>query len=347
MADDTSTKIEVFSGPKPGSIDFAVSQLLGRSEKDTSTEEPETALVGDEGLDDLDPTEYEVQDDESEHSDISEEGEEESDPDTEEQEGDLYFTVKVDGEEYEVTADELKSGYQRQKDYTKKTQALSDQRKQYEAKEAELTAQQEKILHQSYLANKLLERDLEKFSKVDWDHLKQNDPIQFVQKQIELQDVRGQQAQLQAEAQSVYEFNQKAKAEAQAQQLEVERKHMLQLFPEWKNDEKAAIAQKKIVEYGRKLGFLDEELASITSAKALLVMDKARKYDALEAEKKGIKDKTTPPIRKVLKPKGSPVKGSVQRKAIADGRDRLKQTGSLRDAAALMHQMRTSNKILK
>lgn len=42
------------------------------------------------------------------------------------------FKVKVDGEEIEVTQEELLRGYMRQKDYTQKTQQLAEQRKQFE-----------------------------------------------------------------------------------------------------------------------------------------------------------------------------------------------------------------------
>ena len=42
------------------------------------------------------------------------------------------FTVKVAGKEVEVDLDELKSGYSRQSDYTKKAQALADERKNFE-----------------------------------------------------------------------------------------------------------------------------------------------------------------------------------------------------------------------
>jgi hypothetical protein len=46
---------------------------------------------------------------------------------------DTAYTVKIDGEEFEVTLDELRNGYQRQADYTRKSQSLAEQRKAYEA----------------------------------------------------------------------------------------------------------------------------------------------------------------------------------------------------------------------
>ena len=42
------------------------------------------------------------------------------------------YKVKVDGEEIEVTQDELLRGYMRQRDYTQKTQQLAKQRRQFE-----------------------------------------------------------------------------------------------------------------------------------------------------------------------------------------------------------------------
>ena len=48
------------------------------------------------------------------------------------------FTVKVDGQEVEVTQEELVNGYSRQQDYTRKTQELSQQRKTIEQKQSEL-----------------------------------------------------------------------------------------------------------------------------------------------------------------------------------------------------------------
>lgn len=48
--------------------------------------------------------------------------------------------IKVDGQEVEVTLDELRSGYQRQSDYTRKTQELAAERKRLVQAEALVTA---------------------------------------------------------------------------------------------------------------------------------------------------------------------------------------------------------------
>lgn len=46
------------------------------------------------------------------------------------------YTIKVDGEEQSVTLEELQSGYQRQADYTRKTQELASERQRLQQAEA-------------------------------------------------------------------------------------------------------------------------------------------------------------------------------------------------------------------
>jgi len=89
------------------------------------------------GVDDED----EVEDDsETDAEDDSVEAEDVEDNDEDGETGDEdgeTFVVKVDGESIEVTIDELKSGYQRQADYTRKAQALAAEKQELESAIAE------------------------------------------------------------------------------------------------------------------------------------------------------------------------------------------------------------------
>lgn len=322
------------------SLQNAAERLLKKSEKTPPEQEPEQQL--EEG----EPESEDEVEDEGEESPADQEPEGEPEEEGEE-EGELVFTVKLDGEDYEVNAEELKAGYQRQKDYTKKTQQLAEQRKSYESKLSEVTAFQEDFVQKATLANELLNRDLKKFQSVDWEGLKAKDPVAYVQKMIEMQDVRNSQAELKAEAQRVFEYNQKIQQDSHQQYLESERKTMLDLFPEWKAPEKASSHQAKIVAYSKTLGYTDQEMSEITRAKDLLVLDKARLYDEQQKLKNGITEKVKPTMRKLVKSKG---KGSPKAAMIRDrqeSRDRLRSSGSIRDAAAIMFEMRNSKVITK
>lgn len=90
------------------------------------TDEATGVDIEDQGGDEYDlfaELQSELNGDSSEDSDVSTDESEGSDDDKSD-----TFTVTVDGEELEVTLDELRDGYSRQADYTRKTQALAAER---------------------------------------------------------------------------------------------------------------------------------------------------------------------------------------------------------------------------
>ena len=67
-------------------------------------------------------------------TEVEAEGEQpEAEASEESAEDDQLVTIKVDGQEIQVPLSELKNGYQRQADYTRKTMEVSEQRKAAEA----------------------------------------------------------------------------------------------------------------------------------------------------------------------------------------------------------------------
>ena len=98
----------------PGSITEAHNALLGLMEPEEETPETEESAP----TEDVEESTEETQDEPLEEDVLEEEAEEEPD----------VYAVKVDGEELEVSLDELVQGYSRQSDYTRKTQELASQR---------------------------------------------------------------------------------------------------------------------------------------------------------------------------------------------------------------------------
>jgi hypothetical protein len=334
---------------KTGTLEHAAKRLLNEPSNEAPlVEEPEQAAEP-ETEESTEVEEVVSEDSQEESPEEFEEVEEAEVEEPESEEEELaYYSVKVDGEEMEVTLDELQSGYQRQKDYTKKTQTLAEQRKSYEEKTAELEQLHQAFTHQATLANELLNRDLKKFESVDWEQLKADDPNGYVLKQIEVQDIRTKQAELQQHAQRAYEHNQQVQNQALAQELEVQRKETLKLFPEWKDADKAAKGQQEMIAYAQGIGFTPEELGSIVKARDLMLINKAMKFDALQETKKGIsKKKVAPAIRKTVKKKGLAPKSASKIKSVADKKSKLRKSGSLKDAAALMMEMQSNKAVNK
>lgn len=111
-------------------------QQVEQVNNDTPQDEKEPEFYLDDNGDlQWNTDEFDSKDDEDSESNAQEEEQPtETEEDTHEEETDEEpkYTVKVDGEEIEVTQEELLRGYMRQKDYTQKTQQLAEQRRQFE-----------------------------------------------------------------------------------------------------------------------------------------------------------------------------------------------------------------------
>jgi hypothetical protein len=125
------------------SMNEAIS-LLTTPVEDTVTEErleeqeaPQPMETEEEAVESDQPEETEVMEDgeESEVDEVEESDEEDGSEEAVE-EIDVY-TIRVDGEDVDVTLDELQKGYSRQQAFTKRSQELAEQRRAFEAEQAE------------------------------------------------------------------------------------------------------------------------------------------------------------------------------------------------------------------
>lgn len=242
---------------------------------------------------------------------------------------DALVTVKIDGKVEKITVKEAAEGYQRQADYQRKTQALAEERKAVES------VRQQTEAERAYYAQTVsqLRSQLESFApqEPDWQKLHQEDPINFpiIEKQW-----RDYKANLQAVQQEEARLKQIAYQEEQyklQQVVEEGRKFIIEKMPEWKDEAKWNAARGQLREYGKTIGYTDEELAMAYDPRAILVLEKARRYDALQANSPKPTQKASP---KPLK-QGTPAQSPRRDNDITKVKQRLKSSGHVNDAAAL------------
>jgi hypothetical protein len=273
----------------------------------------------------------EPQDEALESSEEVEANEEESE---EEAPRDEKFIVKVDGKEIEVPKEELIRGYQREADYTRKTQKLAEERKFVESEFQQVRAEREtyaQVLGQ-------LQQKLQEFEpqEPDWNRLEVEDPTEYARQWTSHQRRQQQKFAVQAEQ---MRLNQLREVEMQKQintVLAAETAVLKEKIPEWNSPEKAKAEGKALLEYGQQLGFSQQELNTITDSRALLALHKAWKYDQMMSKRPEFQAKIKKAPRMVTP--GSA--GSVSSKSsdINNAKKRLAQTGSVRDAASLFEK---------
>ena len=290
------------------------------------------AVVNDEvETEDAEEVTEEVLDDEvDEESDEDElEATEEYDIEADEDEVDeaVTYTVKSGGEEREVTVDELISGYQKGDDYTKKSQVLAEQRK---AVEAEAHAVQEAMQLREQYAQRLdqvrvlLENSDE---QVDLDELKENDPITWSIKVAEKTENNKKLNLIQQEQNRLAQAHQKQAAEQQSKMVAHEAEMLTSKVKEFSDPKKAEQIKGEIRNFGKGIGFSDQELAQVYDHRHVMVLQKAMAYDRIQKAKAGVTKKVAK-APKMAKQGNKVAKTDIYTKQ----KKRLKGSGNISDA---------------
>lgn len=293
-------------------------EALQAETEDTPQEEPET---------DYEPVEEadEEPEDEADPEDI----EETNDEDEPEQ---PVYTVKVNGEEITVSLDELQKGYSRLQDYTRKTQQVAELRKQAEAETEAVRA--ERAQYSQLLGALRQQAEGAAFAQVDWNKLRQEDPIEFAAKWAEHQQSQQRLQAIQAEQARVAQLQQQEQAQNIAAAVEREREILQEVIPEWRDPEVARREKAEIVTFGKQLGFQAEELAEITDHRAVVALRKAYLYDKLQATRAKVKPSALKPT---LKP--GPAQTASKKSDLKQAKQRLAKSGQVADAAAAFESL--------
>ena len=282
-------------------------------------------------IDEFEEQDEELVDEEDLEYDDEEDGEEETE--VEEVEEQPVYRVTVDGEEIEVTQDELLNGYSRQQDYTRKTQELANQRKTIEQQAQELA--QRDAIYAQLLPKMEAQLQGELVNEPDWDSLYNDDPIAFVREKQLWDEKKEKLKAAQAEQQRLQQESYAQQQQLIAQQVQEGQQKLLEIIPEWKNAEVASKEKLAIRDYGiNVLGYSPQEMDAIYDYRALLGLRNAwLNSKTVEATKKKPTQKA--PAR-VARP------GTTTRKKSVEPAKRAKQvlakTGKVQDAAKVFEQ---------
>lgn len=235
---------------------------------------------------------------ESEGEEVEAEEGEEAEEDAEEE---PTFTIKVNGKDVTLTKSEMVEMAQKGSDYTAKTMAVAEERKAVEAertKASEYRQQQESALSQTVdqlqAVSRFMESQLGAPPSIDILHTQGSDVYLAHKEQYE-----HRRAQLSQAYQAIESLQQEAQRKRQAwiaEQAESTMKALGDTLPGW-NDEML----NTLSEYGGNHGLNPQSVGDAFVSKGFWeVLNKAKAYDALQAQKAQLKPKAELP--KVQKP---------------------------------------------
>lgn len=260
-------------------------------EPDTSPDSTESEV--EEVTEDADPIEA------AEESD----GEDSDSPDDEPEPE--FVEIEWEGETYSVPA-KLKDGILRQSDYTKKTQEVAEQRKAIEARQAEIErqAQMQRDHLQDVAELTSIDRQIEAYDQIDWRQLQQADPQEFIRLDWERRSLVEQRN---SKTEQLSKKQQEALAKQQQEVAKRREEGLAALkrdIPDW-SDETA----KRVSEYGTTTaGFTPQEIATVIDPRMVKVLDKARRWDQLQAKAKVKPKPEATPVKPIRAQKASATK---------------------------------------
>lgn len=278
--------------------------------------------------------------DELEDEEVVEEEDEEEASESEAEDSEDFYVVEIGDEQFEVTESELLSGYQRQKDYTRKTQEVSDERKELDALKEQLSTERDGYITQMEQVAKT-ESDAVKarYAGIDWAQLRKDDPTQYM---LLREDLQADEAKVES-ALNKRKLAVEARAseldKQQTQRTESELKRVEEFIPDFNDDARSKLNAQVEAE-----GFTDADKALLNNAQVIKLLDKARKYDELQERRDTVvKKKVAKKVPKLIKPgNGTATSQQVTKEAKAKRKASLRRlqnnTSSRQDSVDVFSQ---------
>jgi hypothetical protein len=246
------------------------------------------------------------------------------------------YSVKSDGKEKQVTLEELKQGYAAQ-DYIQRTmQENAAERKETQQikenllKREQQVSQREQELLQIY--EQAQQTGLQPPTAPSKD-LFDNDPIGYMEAKIKYdEDMQSYNQQMQ-QIQYVQQQQQAAQQQATQQELAQQAEMLKRFIPELSDPQKVEPYRKALVDTGVAYDFSAEEVAGVTDARMVRVLNDAMKYRRLQAKRKAAQtDGKKPVVPSGAKRRAADGEAATRKKQ----QQKLRKSGKIEDALNLM-----------
>jgi len=230
--------------------------------------------------------------------------------------------VKVQGQELEVSLDELKSGYSRDSDYRQKTHALAEERRMLDEQKTSLSQSYDGKLKELTDLIGAAESYIGQSSKEDLQKMYEEDPTQAAKIDFQQRQQRESFNNLKQQAEVV-------KLQQYNKYLDEQKRLAATKIPEYSDPVKGVTFKNQMKNTLSEYGFNDQEIGSLADHRFLMVLRDAMEYKNLKSKPVTNKKVTTAP--KVVK-SGTPKMEDSRRAAVKQKIGRLRRSGKINDA---------------
>jgi hypothetical protein len=280
------------------------------------------------------PQEQEITEEESNDETSEEVSQDEEQIDTQEKLEDSTYKVKVAGQELDVTLDELRNGYSRDADYRRKTEELSNERKNFQSQsEKQRQDYSQKLTEMNQILSNAQQELNTEMNSADLEALYEEDPTEAAR--IE--------HRLRKKQEKINLAIQKTQSEQKQQfdgYLQTEKTKLVNNIPDFADPGKASNLKNNMRSHLAKYGFNDSEIAQVYDHRILMLVNDAMKFGNLQKAKPNIAKKISKPSR-MFSSGIKQDKNDVKSKASREKFSRLRKTGSMKAAQDVFLDMIT------
>lgn len=302
--------------------------LSDDGEPEAETEQPKGKKKEPEG---------EGSDDDEGESDETPESEDEIDPDAEDETPDEppaprkhKLKLPDSEDEVEVDDDELKAGYLRRADYTRKTQAAAAEKKAAEAEKAGVAAERAQYAERIKKLDEALTQATP--AEPDWEALRKTMTAEkLAGHYIAWQEHTKKMNAIKAERATAEAAVAKDRQEQHQAAVREEHGKLIEAIPEWKEPVKFKAGMTALAKYAVEIaGFTPEELKGVTDHRVIKLLRTAQKAHAAAAKK--VKPEET--RERTEKQVEAPTRSATERKPVSDSTRALQSHAKLRTVSS-------------
>ena len=281
--------------------------------------------------------EVEESDDDAEYAENDDEDESEEEYESEEEPDDQTepntYTVKVDGEDVNVTLNDLTKSYSGQQYIQKGMKQAAESRKQAEEAYNGLNQQRAQL---EQLMQQVQQQGVMAQPAPPTKELLADDPLGYIEADANYREEMGKYQHQQQQLGQQHQAMQQAQEQANKANLQVQQQELKRLIPDFAEAKKAPKLKDSLVEHGKKRNFTEAEINSVVDARTMHVLYESMMWRQSLEGKSNVqaKLKKARPLMKA----GSKKQPESDSKKRSKQMSQLKRSGSVADAAALLFE---------
>ena len=231
-----------------------------------------------------------------------------------------------------VTLEEAQRGFMLQADYTRKTQAVAEERKRIQAEEQRLSNERQHYTKAlETLKTSLTQQQSAGMSDAEMEVLRQQDPMAWMQQKELMRENESRLAKLEQEQDRVAREEAEARQSQLTRYIQEQQEQLAVVMPEWKDEKVANERRSAMRDYLKDYGFSDQEMSQIYDHRLLIILNDALRgkmaADPAALEKKRVTNKTPSMPKTARQPAAAPADARVRQLA-----KKFEQSGSIEDA---------------